>query len=443
MNHCPQCEAVLIDGARFCTQCGGEILARAAAEAPAADAATWQGGASDETPSSAVRGSGDEITMSTEGQAGTVHFQGASGRVAGAPLGTDSYDGIPPVIPLTVLLGSGLIDAFEQTAEEGETLASRFLGLRGRIQSETGVPIPVARFMPGPSAAGRGWIIRLRESVVARGVIPSGCVLASAPPEDLEVLRIRAVAARHPLRATRASWIPESSGGTVKRLYEVYRPEDVLLMEIAHVLRRHLHDLVGVEETIRLVNDLRKHAPGLVDLVVPRVIGYVRLAAVLQRLVRESVSIRDLKGILEAIAQAPDQLLDPMELTEVVRAGLALQICTSCARDDGRLAVYQVEPGIQDVILESVKRKADGTYIALDPATQTEILRSLREQFRDRPPTASDPVLLVEPRVRPFLRRIVELEWPSCHVLSFREIAPEVQVLPVGMITSRVCRSGS
>lgn len=215
---------------------------------------------------------------------------------------------------------------------------------------------------------------------------------------------------------------------------ETVEPSRYLASRIREVLRRYLHELLGLQEVRALLDRLAVTHPALVTEVVPKRVELSELTEVLQRLVRERVSIRDTRSVLEAVAEAARSESDPFELTELVRARLARQICARFSRGDGKLPVYTVDAEIQQAIRESIRRGPAGAYLGLAPDLREEILAATRRALRGAA-QEDPPVLLVEPEVRPHLKKLLDGEFPEAAVLSIRELTPELVLQPIGLIT--------
>ncbi len=210
-----------------------------------------------------------------------------------------------------------------------------------------------------------------------------------------------------------------------------------LARAVAEVARRSAPDLVGIQETQALLDALERTHPALVREVVPRSIAPALLADVLRRLVDEGVSIRDLRGIVQALADTPAGERDGAQLAERVRAALRRQLSHQHAAD-GQLDVLLVDPEIEDAVRSAAARSAAGALLALEPALQEDVLGALRRTLAlalaTRPAAARPPVVLVPADVRRPLRRLLELERADIAVLSFQELLPDVRTNPVGRI---------
>jgi type III secretion protein V len=200
------------------------------------------------------------------------------------------------------------------------------------------------------------------------------------------------------------------------------------------LLRRQAHELVGIQEVQQLCDALEKTHPALVREVVPKIVAPQLLTDVLRRLVEEGVSIRDLRAILGAIADWGRAEKDSVLLTEYVRMALRRQISFAQTRGGRSLPVWLVEPMIDDAIRAAITKTQTGSFLSLEPELSRDILASFRRAFEARPQGAPPPVVITTMDVRRYLKKLIEIEHPEAVVLSFQELAPGVNLQPVGRI---------
>jgi type III secretion protein V len=193
---------------------------------------------------------------------------------------------------------------------------------------------------------------------------------------------------------------------------------------------------VGIAETQMLLDQLEQVAPPLPRQVVPKPISLALLADILRRLVEEGVSIRDLRGILEALATAPPTDKDPLSLAEFVRSHLRRATTFQLTGGLPSLAVYLLDPEVEETVRGAVQRTPSGSFLALSPKAARDILTSIRQVVASAPPPAGHPaVLLTQPDVRRFVRKLVEAEFPEMRVVSYAELMPEISLRPLGRAT--------
>lgn len=344
--------------------------------------------------------------------------------------------GLSLAVPILVEVSESLTRVIDRAEDGGKELQRLVPELRDSIYYELGVLVPPLRIRGSIPGEEGSFTILLKEVPVSRGKIPPGKVLVNESAENLSLFQIDAEEARNPATNSPACWIPEDKKDIpLKAGLTVFTPAEALVLHVAGVLKRYTHEFIGLQEAQAFLDHVSQQYPKLVEEVVPKVVSLYQLTEVLQRLVREGISIRDMKGVLEALSEWGRVESDALQLTELVRSSLARQICFKHARSDGRLIVYQVDPEIQQTVSESIRHTSTGKYISLAPDIQQEILLAIRRQLANRPPTASPAVVLTEPEVRPYLRRLVELEFPDAAVISMRELAAEVMPQPIGVIS--------
>jgi type III secretion protein V len=204
-------------------------------------------------------------------------------------------------------------------------------------------------------------------------------------------------------------------------------------LSIAATLRRHAHEFVGIQEAQALLDLLEKTHPALVREVVPKISSAQLVADVLRRLVEEGVAIRDLRAILGALAEWGRAEKDPVILTEYVRAALRRQLSFQYARGGRTLAAWLIEPMIEDAIRGAITKTQTGSFLALEPDLSRDVLAAFRRAFVERP-AGAPPVVLTSMEIRRYVKKLVEIEHPDCVVLSYQELAPTINIQPVGRI---------
>jgi len=301
---------------------------------------------------------------------------------------------VPMVVPWSVEVSedlAGLLD--EGTNEDGterESLRGAALGLRDRLFADLGVPLPPPRVRAVKGLPARSAVVSLFE-VPARVVpVPEGLNDAQA------VVAVSEVA--------------------------------------AELLRARAADFLGLAETQRLLDELEQFAPATVRNVVPKPVSLTLLTDVLRRLVEERVSIRDLRAILEALAGVAMTEKDPLNLTELVRAQLRRALTFRLTRGANQLGVVLIDPIIEDTVRRAVTRTPAGAFLTLAPAAARDVVASLRRAVGEaaaQGPVGAGMVLLTQPDIRRFVRKLVESDLPEATVVSFAELLPEVTLRPL------------
>jgi type III secretion protein V len=207
---------------------------------------------------------------------------------------------------------------------------------------------------------------------------------------------------------------------------------------LAEVLIERAHDFMGLQETQHLLDELSKVAPASVQQVVPKMLSLTTLSEILRRLVEEGVSVRDLASILEALAQVAHIEKDALVLTEHVRSWLRRAITYEVTRGSGSLEPLTLDESIEDVIRGAISQTVAGSFLTLSPAAGRDIVTSLKRALSACPEQLQrHPVVLTQPDVRRFVRKLIESELPRARVVTFSELLPETTIRAAGTATLR------
>ena len=337
---------------------------------------------------------------------------------------------VPLVVPVSIELGSAAAARLLDAAGQGPLLDEDVPRLRDELFLELGLGLPGVRARAHPGLPPEGYVIALQEIPVGQGTLREGRKAARASV---------AVLASHGVTGLAADDGPSGAGAFVEPADEARASEAGVALEtesqriVRHLgqkVRQRAHDLVGLQETQGMLDQLERAYPALVRNVVPKPVSLAQLADVLKRLVEEGVSIRPLREILEALAVFAPAEKDPVALTEAVRGALRRPITHQHARG-GTLAVLLVDPIVEDTIRDAIQRTATGSYLALSPSGARDVLAATKKALAA---TGAPKIVLTQSDVRRFFRRLVESELPEVTVLSYQELDPQVTVQPLGRI---------
>jgi type III secretion protein V len=337
----------------------------------------------------------------------------------------------PILVPIGVDLSPALSAALLPGGDAGRFTRELIPALRDRLFQELGLPLPAVRLRPNaPGLGARGYALRLAEVTMARGEASPGGAWTMATARLAE-LGLASTPGAHP-DGTAGLWLaPESVASARTAGVPVLTVDEVIMAHLLVVLRRHGHELLGIQETQLLLEGLERSHPALVREVVPKLVSTVLLTDVLKRLAEEGVSVRGLREILGALAQWAPHERDPVALTEHVRQALRRQVTARYAGPTGSLAVYLLDPMIEETIRESIHKTPTGSYLALEPALSRDILQAIGKTVGR---SAKHPALLTTADIRRYVRRLVETELPHLAVLSYQELAPEAALQPLGRV---------
>ncbi|MEW6277405.1 MAG: flagellar biosynthesis protein FlhA [Candidatus Eremiobacterota bacterium] len=335
------------------------------------------------------------------------------------------------VDPISLEVGRGLLSLVDPN--QGAKLLERVTSIRRHIALELGIVVPGVRFRDNLQLKPNAYVIKIKEIEVAQGEVQINQFLAIGPEEKLK--NLRGTKTVDPTYGMPGVWISPEQRGDAERLgCMIFDPVSVVATQLTEVVRTHASELLGRQEVQALIDTVKKTHPAVVKEVIPDALSLGEVQKVLQNLVKERVSIRDLVSILETIADNVHITKDPEMLTEFVRVALSRVICKEYMNNEGTINVITLDPQIEQVIQQSIQRTEAGSFLTLDPNTGQEILQSISAQVQQLQERGLQPILLVSPPVRSALRKLTERSFPNLVLLSWNEIAPKVNVNSVGMV---------
>jgi flagellar biosynthesis protein FlhA len=209
----------------------------------------------------------------------------------------------------------------------------------------------------------------------------------------------------------------------------------VLITHVSELVRKHAADLLTRQETQQIIEAAKQDAPTVVSELIPEVMGIGDVQKVLQNLLMERVSIKDIVAILEALADYATTTKDTDILTEYVRQRLSLALCRQHQGIGGKLTLFTFHPSVEQIITDNIRQTELGARLILDPEMVQKLLRAVQEQVENISHHGHAPVALCSPRTRLHIRRLAEQSFPMLTVLSYAEIAPDTNVESLGMVT--------
>jgi flagellar biosynthesis protein FlhA len=327
-------------------------------------------------------------------------------------------------------LGYGLLVLINDL--EGRRLTDQIRALRRTLATEYGFVMPPVRILDNMRLPTQGYAIRIKEMESGAGELRLGHLMAMDPRGGQVALPGDHV--REPAFGLPATWIDETLREEATfRNYTIVDPATVLTTHLTEILKDNMADLLSYGEVQKLLKDLGAEQKKLVEELIPSVVSTTTLQRVLQALLKERVSIRDLPTILEGVAESAPHSTSITSLVEAVRARLARQLCWQNRADDGALPIVTMSPEWEQTFAEALIG-GEEKQLALAPSKLQDFIRGVREAF-DRAALAGDaPVLLTGPAIRPYVRSIVERFRGQTVVMSQNEIHPKARLKTVGMI---------
>jgi flagellar biosynthesis protein FlhA len=362
--------------------------------------------------------------------------EAAAGEVLPAEAQPDSPEAIADrmrVDPLELEVAFDLVELVD-TARGGDLL-DRVKALRRKVAMETGLVIPLVRTRDNLDLPSSQYVIWLNGVPAAKGSSPAGTVLAIG--DHLEGLPGKAT--REPVFGLPAKWVPvelqrqaEMAGATV-----VDR-SSVITTHLAEVVRQNAAALLGREDVKVLVEMVRRSHPAVVDELTPALLSLGEVQRVLQALLDEGVSIRDLVRIFEALSLRAKVSTDLDGLVEAVRAALGAAISHPYVTPDERLHVITLDPSFEQRLLESVRPTEAGQVLALDGHTVDALVSGCTELLDAAERLNMNPVLVCSPQVRAALSRLVRQVLPRLTVISYNEVSRTAQIESLGVVSGAV-----
>lgn len=331
---------------------------------------------------------------------------------------------------LELEVGYGLIP-FVDAAQKGELL-TRIQAIRRQFTLDMGFIVPPIHIKDNLQLKPNEYTVLLKGVKIGGGEMLPGHYLAMNPGTASETLR--GVATTEPAFGLPATWISEDKRDRAQMLgYAVVDCTTVMATHLGEIIKQHAHELLGRQEAQNLLQNLGKTYPKLVEELVPGLLSLGVVMRVLQNMLREQVSIRDMRSILETLADYAPSTRDADLLTEYVRQAMGRSISTRHAPDGITLPVLVFDHEVETRLQNALQQSPQGAFLALDPATARTLLEGLSGKIKDMAGGAQ-PVLLCAPTIRPHVKRLTERYLPNLVVLSHNEIAANLKVKSVGTV---------
>jgi flagellar biosynthesis protein FlhA len=354
----------------------------------------------------------------------------ARAPAAEAKPAAEDLESLLPLDPFTLEIGYGLIPI----VEEGGSLLARIRAIRKQMVTDMGFIVPPVHIKDNLALRSTAYSILIKGVEIASGEVMLKKYLAITPGTERE--RIDGIPTKDPAFGLPALWIDEKDFERAQLAgYTVVDVPSVITTHLTEVIRNHSHELLGKQDVQRLLDTVAKSSPKTVEDLVPNQISLGGVQRVLQNLLKERVSVRDLQTILETLSDFASMTKDPDMLTEYVRQALARSITRQVQNPDGSVSVIVLDPGVERLISESIQTMAQGVqYLTLDPFSIEKMTASMKTNFEQGLMKGYQPVVLCTPATRRFVRKMAERISGSLVVVSHAEIAAGTKVYSIGTI---------
>lgn len=344
--------------------------------------------------------------------------------------GEDLY-GLLMVEPIEISVGQNLIPV---VGSDGSVFMDRIVAFRKQCAFDVGFVFPKVRIKDNKKHGPNHYQVSIYGTKVADGEIMCDRLLAISAGGDH--VSLDGVAARDPTYGLPALWIVEDQRQRAREAgYTVVDPSTVLLTHVTEVVRQQSPNLLTRAETERIVNRVRERQSSLIEELIPKVLSIGEVQKVLQNLLREKVSIRNIEAILEVLTDFGGRNRDPEFLTEQVRERLGATICQSLTNTEGELYVLTLDPGIEQAISSSIRAVDEKAALVLEPKFAEQLLRRMVGEVEKMMSSNLMPVVLCSPTLRRHVRRFTERVMPQLSVVSLSEVPNGVNLKAFGMVS--------
>lgn len=335
------------------------------------------------------------------------------------------------VEPLAVEIGYGLIPLADEVS--GGDLFQRITLVRRQCAIEMGIVVQPIRIRDNLQLKTNEYVIKIRGTVVAKSDLMPAMLMCMDPSGDTAIDGIKTT---EPSFGLPAIWInkDQREDAEIKGL-TVVDPTTVMVTHLTETIKTHSYELLGRQEVKLIIDSLKERYNAVVEELVPDLMTIGEVQKVLQNLLRERVSIKDMVTILESLADNSRSTKDIEVLTEYVRFALARNICNPLIDENGSITVITLDSRVEEAVGSNIQKSMQGSFPAIDPDMTGKILNSLKAKLDSVYFHDNQPVVLVSPKIRPAFRKLIEMVFPAINVLSLNEIPNDIEIKTEGVVS--------
>lgn len=343
-------------------------------------------------------------------------------------------ENIESLLPLDLVeleVGYALINIVE--SDQSGDLLERIVSIRKQFAVDMGVIVPSIHIRDNLQLEPGEYRVLIKGNKVGGGTLRTDSFLAMDPGNVIQ--SIDGIPTREPAFGLDALWISKGQREEAELAgYTVVDLPTVMATHLTEIIRAHAHELFGRQEADSLIENFKKTYPKVVDELIPEPLPLGTVVKVLQNLLKEQISIRDLLTIFEALADEAHRTKDPELLTESVRKALSRHITSKYMNEDGQVQVITLDPKLEEVISNSLLQTEQGVQLVMDPMTAQHMLSEIANTIEQHPEIAGQPILLTSPTARRHLYKLTSRFIPQLVVLSHNELSSEAHVTSVGLV---------
>ena len=348
-----------------------------------------------------------------------------------AAVGPEPVEHLLLVDPLEVEVGYGLISLVDR--EQGGEFLDRVRSIRRQFALEMGLVIPPIHIRDNLQIKSTEYQILLKGVKIAGAELMVNHYLIMDPGDSTR--KIEGIETKEPTFNLPAAWIPEGKKEEAKLAgYTVVDSVTVMATHLTEVLRKHASELLGRQEVQNLLDNLSKPYPKAVEELTPNLLSLGVVLKVLQNLLQEQISIKDMLTIVETLADYAPLTKDPELLTEYVRHKLSRSIISPYIGEDGVLELITMAQDVEDLLLKGIQKTEHGSYLSIDPKVANPIITSIKKEAEKAMAKNVQPILMTSPAIRRHLKKMVEYFVPSLMVLSQSELLSDISFKSIGEV---------
>lgn len=336
------------------------------------------------------------------------------------------------VEPMEIEIGYGLIPLADEAS--GGDLLQRIASVRRQCAIEMGIVVQPIRIRDNLQLKTNEYVVKIRGTVVAKGELMPSMLLSMDPSgEGEDMPGIKTI---EPTFGLPAVWINKDQREDAEiKGFTVVDPTTVMVTHLTETIKSHSYELLGRQEVKTIIDSMKERYSAVVEELIPDLMTIGEVQKVLQNLLKEKVSIKDMVTILESLADNSRNSKDLELLTEYVRIALGRSICNPLIDENNRIVVATFAPEVENVIANNIQKSMQGSFPAVDPDTTSRILDSIKNVLNTIYFPENQPAVLVSPKIRPAVRKLIEMVFPNITVLSLNEVPNEIEIKTEGVVS--------
>jgi flagellar biosynthesis protein FlhA len=343
----------------------------------------------------------------------------------------DEFESLLQVDRMGIEVGYKLVPLVDPKKAGG--VLSRINSLRKQLARDIGIIIPPIRLRDNLQLPSNGYSIKIKGQAVDKGELMPDSYLALG---DDETSPIDGIKTTDPAYGLPGVWISESKKESAEAAgYTVIDPTSVLVTHLTEIIKTHAYEIITREDIQKIIDTTKKDSPTLVNELTPSVLTLGVIQEVVKNLLRERISVKDFGTILETLIDHAPATKDPEALTEFVRQRMCRTLCGQYQSESNKISTISFEPGLEQKIINSIHDMGNKSVLALEPNYAQKIIDAIAETVRNACVTSNNAVLLTSSSLRNHIRKLTETAIPFLPVLSYKEIAPGVQIESLGIVS--------